>query len=311
MFGSAFLAYKQLLYKGVLGQEQYLQVLKYLIYAYCIMLLIQQFCVLTGLPVVNGRTMLFDSNPWKLNSLSAEPSHTSRIVALLMYSYIVIKQIIIKRKYSFYVDFDSDKWIWAGFLWTMLTIGSSTAFVFVPIVLLTFLRLKSILPLLVLTVLAVAIINFMGGDAYERTIKVLVATLSLDPATIIAADHSASLRIVPMMIIWDKIDLTTLNGWFGYGIDYVGTFLSSYIPGIPDGTSGGGLLQLSIEYGFVPFLLFIFFSFRTVSSKSDYSGLIFWFMLVFMYNINTQILWLSIVLLFTNKYFKTQSLSCV
>lgn len=53
---------------------------KYLIYAYFIVLLIQQFCVLLGLPVFNQLNAL--ENPWKLNSLSAEPSHTSRYVGI-------------------------------------------------------------------------------------------------------------------------------------------------------------------------------------------------------------------------------------
>jgi hypothetical protein len=93
LFGLLFLSYKQLFYNSTFTVEFYSKLLKYIIYAYFITLLIQQFCVLTGLPVFNVSN--YDpTEPWKLNSLSPEPSHTARILALLMFSYIITIEII-------------------------------------------------------------------------------------------------------------------------------------------------------------------------------------------------------------------------
>lgn len=83
MFGLTFIAYKQLLQLNYFTIEPYLKLLKALLLAYFAVLLIQQFCVLTGLPVFNVSNYS-PAEPWKLNSLAAEPSHSARIVALLM-----------------------------------------------------------------------------------------------------------------------------------------------------------------------------------------------------------------------------------
>ena len=102
------------------------------------------------------------------------------------------------------------------------------------------------------------------------------------------------------------VDLTTFNGWFGHGIDNVSTFISSLISGVPDDISGGGMFQLWFEYGFVSFILFVIFSFKCTYRKEDNLSVIFWFFLVFMYGVNSQIVWLCIILLYTNRYFSCQ-----
>ncbi|NOQ32164.1 MAG: hypothetical protein GQ570_13700 [Helicobacteraceae bacterium] len=302
MFGLTFIAYVQLLYKKSFTVENYQKLLKYLIYAYSIVLLIQQFCVLTGLPIFNVSN--YDiREPLKLNSLSTEPSQSGRIVAFLMYCYITIKELLVKRKYNFRLDLKDDKWVWVSFMWTMITMGSGTAFLFIPIVLLKFIRFKNLIPLFIIFGVILFFVNIMGITAIDRTFKVSLATLTLNVDTILEVDHSAAMRIVPIMILAKMVDFTTMDGWFGHGIDYVSSILSYLVPGVSEGFSGGGLLAFLIDYGFISFLLFIIFSFSNSFRKGDYLSIVFWFMLVFLFGINSQIVWLTIILLFTNKYF--------
>ena len=303
MFSITFISYKKLLYRKYFTVENYQKLLKYLIYAYFSVLLIQQFCVLTGLPIFN----LGNYNPiepWKLNSLASEPSHSARIVALLMFSYIIIKELIVKRKYNFRLDIKQDKWVWISFLWVMLTMGSSTAFLFIVIVLLKLIQFKNLIPLFVIFGLSMILVNVMEITSFERTYKASMATLTLDKNIILTADHSAAMRILPMIVSVEMINFTSTDGWFGYGIDYLGTFLYKVVPGYPEGASGGGLFQLWIEYGFVSFILFVVFSLFATIKKGDYSDLVFWFMIIMFNSVNSQIAWLFIVLFFTNKYFK-------
>lgn len=303
LFCSTFIAYNRLLYHDSFSLQNYIDLLKYIIYAYFIVLLIQQLSVLLGLPIFNVSN--YDpTEPWKLNSLAPEPSHSARIVAVLMYSYITIKELVLQRKYNFKLDIQEDRFIWLSFLWTMLTMGSGTAFLFIGIVFLKFTRVKSLIPIMFLVGIVFIVVNIMGNDAMDRTYKFLMATLTFDIPTIMKADHSASMRVVPLIILFDMIDLTTFDTWFGHGIDSVSTFLSRMIYGLPEGASGGGLLMLLHEYGFLSFLLFVIFSISSTIKKGDYSSMIFWFMLVFMNALNTQIVWLTIILLFTNKYFE-------
>jgi len=308
LFGFTFLAYKRLLYTSNFDIKHYRKLLKYLIYAYCFVLLTQQFSVLTGLPILNINNYYLDE-PWKLNSLAAEPSHSARIVALLFYCYIVVKETIMQRKYNFTLDVKNDKLVWISFLWTMLTMGSAAAILLIGFVLLRFINSLRLIAIIIGIVL---FSNFMGFIAFERVSQLLMVISTLDMDMLIALDHSASVRIVPLVIVFQTADITTINGWFGHGIDYVSTFLYLEFPGIPENYTGGGLFQLWVEYGFVSFLLFVIFSFSSSYKKGEYLTILFWFMLVATSGVNSQIVWLTIILLMTNKYFyKTTTIKAI
>ena len=254
------------------------KILKYLIIAYTITLIIQQFCVLTGLPIFNVSN--YDTTvPWKLNSLSAEPSHSARIVALLTYSYLFVKQILLRRSYHFKNDFSSDKWIWLGFFWIVMTSGSATGFLFLTIIMLKFLNFKNLLPLILISTLIFALINSFEISAANRAYQTFYATLTFDEASIIEADHSGSIRIVPIIILIKLIDFSTIDSWLEHGIDYVSTFLSYSLPGLQEGMSSGGLMVFCMEYGFLLFCVFIFFSIKFTVNKNFLNFIFgfFWF----------------------------------
>lgn len=302
MFCLTFITYNELLHQSYFRCNNYISIIKYLIYAYGIVLLIQQFCVLTGLPIFNAST--YDpKEPWKLNSLAAEPSHSARIVALLMFCYISIKEIILQRSYDFKLDVKDDRWVWIAFAWTMITMGSATAVVFVLIVLLKFIRIQNMMPIFVLGVALIIAVNFLNIKSVDRTFKTLAATITFDEKKILEADHSAAMRIVPSIVVAKMTSLSSFDGWFGHGVDFTGDFLSSKIPGLPKGSSGGGMFQVWLEFGFISFALFVTFSLINTYRKGEYLNIVFWFILVFMYGINSQIVWLCIVLLFTNNHF--------
>jgi len=310
MFCLTFMAYNELLKHSYFTSINYLKLLKYLIYAFAITLLIQQFCVLTGLPIFNISNY-YALEPWKLNSLAAEPSHSARIVALLMYCYITIKELVTDRKYHFHREIKKDKWVWLAFIWTMATMGSGTAILFFGIVLLKFIRFRNLIPLFIIGGTLLFLVENFEITAIERTYKTVMATLTFDEKTIIKADHSASVRIVPFIILAKMVNLNSIDGWFGNGIDYVSSFLSDYLPGVYKGTSGGGLFLLWIEYGFISFVLFIIFSLSSSFKKGDYLSIVFWFLLVFLYGVNSQIVWLCLILLFTNNHFFKKQLKAL
>ena len=303
MFGLTFIAYKQLLCQKHFSVLNYFKILKLLIYAYFIVLLVQQFCVLTGLPVFNLSN--YDATePWKLNALSAEPSHSGRIVAILMYSYILINEKLLNRSYNLKKDIRKDKWVWIAFIWTMITMGSGTAILFIIIFLLKFLRFKKLIPIIIITtIIFIPIISSIQNKSFQRTKKVILATLTLNESTILKADHSAAMRIIPSIVASKKVGFNSLNDWVGNGVDFTASFMSDEVPGLPEGTSGGGMFQIWLEYGFISFALFVIFSLSNTYRKRDYLSFLFWFLLVFAYGVNNQIVWLCIVLLYTNKYF--------
>ena len=301
MFCLTFMAYSELLQRSFFTPRYYQKLLKYLIYAYAITLVIQQFCVLTGLPIFNVSNY-FPNEPWKLNSLAAEPSHSARIVALLMYCYITITELLHKRIYNFKIHLKKDKWVWLAFIWVMVTMGSGIAFLFIGIVLLKFISLKNLAPLFFIGGVILFLVNNFNITAFDRTYKTVLATLTFNEEAIIEADHSASFRIVPSIVLIKMIDVELIDFWFGYGVDYINTFMYRYMPGGGENVRGGGLFQVLTEFGFISFILFVIFSFKECFDKRNMTlSIVFWFMLIILNGINSQITWLAIILLYSNR----------
>jgi len=86
MFALTFVIYLRMLHSRELPFRSYQKILKFTLYAYFIVLLIQQFCLLAELPIFN--LILSETAEFKLNALSPEPSHSARILTILLYSFI-------------------------------------------------------------------------------------------------------------------------------------------------------------------------------------------------------------------------------
>ena len=244
------------------------------------------------------------TSPWKLNSLSAEPSHSGRIIPFLMYCYVINKQKFISFSTNILDDIKNDKLVWFAFLWPIFTMGSGSGILFFILLLFKFLKFRDFLTFLFSLIFLFVIFSYFQINSAQRAYDYLLAFITLDEYQMLITDHSAAMRIVPIIVVFKKLGLSTLNDWLGYGIDYSSTFLSNEVPGLPEGSVGGGLFQIWLEYGFISFISFSIFSFFTAFNKNDLFTLFFWLLLVFLYGVNNQIVWLCLILLFTNKYFE-------
>ena len=301
MFCLYFISLCHLLVFSNASQNDIMKVLKCLIFAYAIVLMIQQLCVLFGLPIFNVSNYSI-REPWKLNSLMSEPEHSGRMVGLLMYSYLTVKSII-SGKESFAESWKSEKLLWCAFLWCMLTSLSAGAYLFLLIVLTKFMTSKNFLQITFILLVFFFIANFLiESVALERFIKFSSAALTFDINKMCQADLSAALRIVPSILCIQHIDLSTIDGWFGHGIDYVSTFMSNYINGVETGYTGGGLFLTAVEYGFLVFIVLAVITFRLCYDKNNkIPTIFFWVFSVLFVGMNSQITWSTITMLYIVK----------
>lgn len=299
MFCLYMMSYVRILYYSSFSLKDFLQLLKVLLFAYCIVLLIQQFCVLFGLPIFNVSNYT-PLQPWKLNSLTAEPSHSARIIPIIMYVYLLGREFLLERSYDLRKDYLEDKWVWLAFLWPVLTIGSATAYFFLFLVMLKVLKLRIVLFILfTLIIIGGGISSLSDRKSIGRTIKFTQAVLTLDEKEMIKADHSASGRLVPSFIAVKKVNLNTFDGWFGHGVDADQKLPK--IPGYPTATAGA--FYLWYNFGFITSLLFWCFSFYICYNRNDYVSIFIWFFSVFIVGgINNQIIWFVIILSYTYKF---------
>lgn len=276
--------------------------IKRLIYAYAIVLLIQQFCVLFGLPVFNQIWGFGATNPWKLNSLSAEPSHTARYLGVLMYSFLKISDIAKGKQVSLKCSLKKERTVWLSFLWVMITMLSGTAMIILILVLCKYIKKTNI----ILYALLIAIIFPLGMTSefvpLKRTTTFLEAVFTGDSKEMIKADHSASIRVVPFIECVKRIDATTLNGWVGSGTGTTSEWMYKYLPGVKYGFTGGAIANYLLEYGIILGAIFICFSFNCCCDKKFRIPTVgLWVMCVVMIGVNTQIGWLCILMLYISK----------
>ena len=111
------------------------------------------------------------------------------------------------------------------------------------------------------------------------------------------------LRIIPIIGLFKAVDLSSFEDFFGHGVDSVNRNLTLVV-GAESTTST--FLGVWYEYGFISFLLFMVFSLRLCIDIRNPVSFVFWFMLVFMLGLNTQIPWLAIMLLYVTKYYSKQ-----
>jgi hypothetical protein len=256
MFVVMYIMYYNLVYSGAFTLDYFIRFLRFFIYAYTFCLIGQQLCMLIGFhnfPVLNLQNQHFLSLD-KLPSLSWEPSSSARILAVLFFAYLKCNEY----KYGVALSASqlfvgSHKWVTYVFFWSMLTMGSGTAFVALGILLLYFVKkqyLMFIIPLLLALYFIIPTINYEPLNRARGTVE---AVMQRENDDVIKSDGSAAHRIVPMLNTVNNIDLTSKATWFGSGIDSAVKKDALY--------SSDRMIGLINDYGLVSWILSLVFVF--------------------------------------------------
>ena len=283
--------------------ESLYRICRGIIVAYFLVLLLQQICVLFGFPVINStRDMSMMSSQWKLNSLSSEPSHTGRFVGILMYSCINAQFRIVKRSLTLKESYKLDRKLWLTFLWIELTTISGTAMIILAIIMTIFLSKRNIILFISIIGVIFCVGLISNITALRRATTFLLAVAGGNPELMMVADHSASTRIVPVLLCIFRLNPLSLGSWIGEGSGTIGKWLSQYMPGVPEGYIGGGIAAYAVECGLLVASLFISFSYRCCyDSKHKIPSIGLWIMCVLLIGINSQIGWLCMTMLYLDK----------
>ncbi len=305
LFIVTFVYYKRVLYSGVIEINSIKRILKFLLIAHCLTIIIQQLSILLELPYVFNQIHIWPESRFKLNGLSAEPSHTARILVILMYSYVKLTEYGSGQKYNLLQGIKDEIIIWISFLFPMLTMGSGGAFFFLPFFFIQFFSKKTILKSIILSIIAFVIILNSNFVPVVRAINFAKAVVSMNPENMLIADHSASMRLVPFFIYLDNFHFLSLNSWLGWGIDYNVLLFPKYIPGVIEDTNIGGVLpNFLLNFGLLSgFFLFVFlfkYCFRRVLSLE----FLLWMLMISSVPFNAQIFWFSIILFSTIEYMR-------
>ena len=220
MFIISYITYYNLVYLGAFTFSSFIKLLQGLIIAYGVILILQQIALLMGfhfLPPINLVNQQFLALT-KLPSLSMEPSHSARILTVLMLSYLRCIELTNNGvKPSIMTLFKIEhRWVTILFLWTMLTMGSGTAFIGLGLLSIYFIQWKTSIYIIPLLIGFLFLGQVLEINQMDRAMRVTQTAITGNTKEIQAEDGSAATRIIPI-INTIKIDLTKKESWFGNG----------------------------------------------------------------------------------------------
>lgn len=218
MYLILYINYYSFIVKGTFTLEYFTKVLKYLIIAYAVVLIGQQMCVLVGLrnmPLLNLQNQFFLSIT-KLPSLTLEPSHSARILTFTMLGYLRCMEIMKGKRITLQELFSPEQRIVTfSFLWSMLMMGSGTAFVGMGVLSFYFITRKTVIYIIPLIIGMFMLGQSMELKQMDRAVALAEAASTGSAEEAMAADGSGATRIIPVMNVFTKTDVTQLETWIG------------------------------------------------------------------------------------------------
>lgn len=258
-FVAAYLCLRESFLQNKFPMFRMQRILRNILYAFAIVLFIQQLCVIAGIKPIN---QLFGfENKWKLPSLAQEPSHMAIFVFFFMYSYMLISEKLLGHKYRL-SDAKKEKWVWIAYFWCMLTCQSTSAIMYCGLMFLRFLKPRTILKSGIGLVIAIVPIYLFLREtpAFQRVVLFSEAFFTLDINKINDADHSAAYRFFPLFYLLNHLDVFNSEFWFGHGLDFGKETLNEYALYVSndvayDGNINiGGFFSYILDYGMLCFL---------------------------------------------------------
>ncbi|MDE6392580.1 MAG: hypothetical protein K2L59_04850 [Muribaculaceae bacterium] len=279
------------------------RLIKTIIYAFAAVLVVQQICLVCGFPIFN-EAKVYPMAPFKLNSLTAEPSHTSVTLGALMYFYTQTRRIESPHT-GLLSELKKHGPVWACWFWCMFSPVNASAYMLAPLSLLPYLTLRNS-PYWITAGIAAAIIffTFPYGISWtaDRLRKTTIAVATLDDRAILEADSSAASRIVPTLRGAKAIDITKSEAWSGHGTDADQRDIRRR-PCDEDGKGFAGIFSMPYNYG-VPCALAFWWAIAavTLTRKRWLSVVTFAFAMQMSAEHNMQLVWMILAFSMVFKY---------
>jgi hypothetical protein len=272
----------------VYNHDDFIKVIKAIIFIYTAFIIIQQFFVLIGVryfPLVNLYGMRYYSFS-RLPTIALEPSHAARILSVCLYALLKVSEYKFGRALTLKELYSTYKWPLIACIYTLLFIGSGTGMVGLFIVSLYFLKKQYTIIIATVLIVGFFVSPSVDYEPLNRVLTVIEASATLDTEIVRDADNSASARVAPLISMLTKLDLSDSKIWFGYGQQIFN-------------------INLTIDkYGFFTYLFLILFIIGCCIS--DIQGILFFVFLFSMDLSNFAYAYCILMILSAVKFFKIQ-----
>lgn len=221
MFVITYVAFYNFVWvQKVFTLDYFIKLVRNMMYILTIVLITQQVCIIIGIkyfPLINLSQIL--NRGIGANSLTYEPSTFARVMGVLYYAYLKCNEYRSGVKLTISSIFSAEhRLVTISFLWSMLTMGSGTAFICLGVLSLYFMRGIQFLYAIPIFVGIYFTLEFFEVKQFNRAVSAAQATMSGDANQVTEADGSAAVRIAPLLNTL-SIDLSDSKSWVGEGCD--------------------------------------------------------------------------------------------
>lgn len=282
------------LLERIQNKKMFIQdLMRWIIYAFAVLSVIQMVASFTGLPIPN---VMLTKGLGSYNSLAIEPSWLGRIVGISMLCYIMLTRLPVPP------DHPDDPhrrglMVIISFFTTMLLSGSSLAAIAIIVVFLLSRSLVWLIFLLMFALLFWPMVLLIDYEPLERAALLLSNVGSLDVSVLARADHSGALRIIPSVIYLNDLAPSEWGFWFGYGSDGLTRFFLGRIPGLLDQTSAGFIPGFAVIYGVIMTGAFFWIFALRQANRTTAPLIVFWLIFMSTAAWNTQVFWYGLVVI--------------
>lgn len=291
LFAIAYLGFAATLRTGRVSRELVEVTLRRLLYAYAATFILQFVASRVGLPVPN---QILTKDGISFNGLAVEPSHAGRFLAITFLAYVFIasggRSLGLKELFRHHL-----KPVAVFLVGTWLT-GSALAILALAVGLLLTLRLRWLVAGVLAFVAVWPALSHLNFDSVQRVVAFLTALPDMDTASLAGADHSASLRVAPMLIYLEKLSTSDIHFWLGDGLAAIGPYMIGELTGT-DVVGVGFWPGYVIAFGVVGTALFLIAFVLRFTTASTAPIVALWVILFTTSAWNVQFFWYGLMMI--------------
>lgn len=308
MFVIMFIVYYTIVYEGAFTLDFFMRLLRWLILAYSVFVVLQQVFALatsSGSLLIN----LLDDHAriGKYSSLSCEPSHSAVILAFAYLCYLRCLEMVIGHKPSIKGLFKGEnQWVTIGFLWSMTTMGSGSAYLALMALAAYFVNPRNAILAIGGVVLLLAAAPSIDNEQLNRATKTFEAVITGDTREIVKADFSGATRIVPLINTFTKLDLADERTWLGHGTLEKDPDSEYAMAWTNMAENDWFILYTVRQYGLIAFVMSIVFVYACCIRKFWSVETLLWFTLGMATIGNVYFHWGTVMMMATVRYFQQQ-----
>lgn len=266
-----------------------LRLMRWFIYAFTIVSVVQMVTSLSGLPVPN---VIASKGLWSYNSLSYEPSQLGRVVGISMLCYLMLARLSGQQE-----PFKVRCKVLIAFLTTMLLSGSALAAIAVPLVFGLSRSLKWMVFIVIVSFSVWPMAQLIDFEPLQRVFSLLSSLGSLDVDEVLKAEHSGGLRVAPLLVYLRDASMVEFGFWFGYGDQGLSRFFLGQIRGLGDRVAAGFIPGFAVVYGVLTTAFFVWVFVVRQANRITLPLIAFWTIFIVNSAWNTQVFWYGLIII--------------